>query len=44
MITLKEAKEWLRIFEDDEDNLIDSLIKSSVAIIKSATGVSIGYI
>lgn len=44
MITLKEAKEWLRIFEDDEDDLIDSLIKSSIAIIKSATGVSGGYI
>lgn len=44
MITLKEAKEWLRIFEDNEDNLIYSLIKSSEAIIKSATGVSGGYI
>lgn len=44
MITLKEAKEWLRIFEDDEDNLINSLINSSIAIIKSATGVSGGYI
>ncbi len=40
MITLTEIKEWLRIFNDDEDVLIQSLVDSSVSIIRSATGIS----
>ncbi len=44
MITLEEIKLWLKIDYDDEDTTLNSLISSSVAIIKSATGVSIDYI
>lgn len=44
MIELAEVKEWLRIFHDEEDNLINSLIASSISIIKSATGISKDYI
>lgn len=46
MITLLEAKEWLRIDLDykEEDNLIESLIRSSIAIIKRGTGISKEYI
>lgn len=41
MIALKEAKEWLRIDEDydQEDNLVTSLINASISDIKSSTGV-----
>ncbi|MBS6503883.1 MAG: head-tail connector protein [Clostridium sp.] len=44
MIELAEMKEWLRIFHDEEDNLIISLIASSISIIKSATGITKDYI
>ncbi|WWU66131.1 head-tail connector protein [Clostridium baratii] len=44
MVELSEMKEWLRIYEDDEDLLINSLIQSSASIIQSATGISKEYI
>ena len=39
IITLEEAKEWLRIDYEEDNNLITSLIDTSKAMIKSATGV-----
>lgn len=44
MIELNEMKEWLRIFHDEDDNLVNSLISSSISIIKSATGITKEYI
>lgn len=44
MINLDEMKEWLRIFHDEDDNLVNSLILSSIPIIKSATGITKDYI
>ena len=44
MIELAEIKEWLRIFHDEEDNLINSLIASSISIIRGATGITKDYI
>lgn len=44
MINLDETKEWLRIFHEEDDNLVESLILSSISIIKSATGVSKEFI
>lgn len=44
MITLTEIKEWLRIFNDDEDVIIQSLVDGSVSIIRSATGIPKTYI
>lgn len=44
MIELNEMKEWLRIFHDEDDNLVNSLILSSISIIKSATGITKEYI
>ena len=44
MISLDEMKEWLRIFHDEDDNLVESLILSSIPIIKSATGITKEYI
>lgn len=44
MINLDEMKEWLRIFHDEDDNLVNSLILSSISIIKSATGITKNYI
>ena len=44
MISLYETKEWLRIFHDEDDNLVDSLILSSISLIKTATGVSKEFI
>lgn len=39
IITLEEAKEWLRIDYEEDNNLITSLMDTSKAMIKSATGV-----
>ena len=44
MITLLQIKEWLRVDHDEDDNLIQSLIDSSTAIIQSATGIKKEYI
>lgn len=44
MIELCEMKEWLRIFHDEDDNLVNSLILTSISIIKSATGITKDYI
>lgn len=44
MITLDEMKEWLRIFHDEEDALVNSLILTSIPMIKSATGITKDYI
>lgn len=44
MITLDEMKEWLRVFHDEEDALVNSLILTSISIIKSATGITKDYI
>ncbi len=44
MITLDEMKEWLRIFHDEEDTLVNNLILTSISIIKSATGITKDYI
>ena len=44
MIELTEIKEWLRVFHDEEDNLINSLIASSISVIQSATGITKDYI
>lgn len=44
MVELSEMKDWLRIYEDDEDLLINTLIESSVSIIQIATGISKEYI
>lgn len=44
IITLSEVKEWLRIDSEDDDNLLESLIKASKVIIKSATGIKKDFI
>lgn len=46
MITLNEAKEWLRIDLDSEyeDNIIEGLIQVSSSIIEVGTGVTEEYI
>ena len=38
MITLKEAKEYLRVDGDEEDTLITSLIAAAQEYLKNATG------
>lgn len=43
MITVNQAKEWLRIIDDDSNELISKLLSRSQAIIKAATGVDYDY-
>ncbi len=43
MITVAQAKEWLRILNDDDDQLLARLISRSQAIIKAATGIGYEY-
>lgn len=38
MIDLQEAKDWLRVDHDEDDNLIKSLIYSAEQYLKNATG------
>lgn len=40
LITLKEAKEYLRLDSDEEDTLIESLINAAEVYLKNATGKS----
>lgn len=44
MITLEEIKEWIKIDFEDDDNSLSALIKTSEAMIKSATGVTVNFI
>ena len=44
MLTLEEAKEWLRIDYDIDDNIIISLIEASKAEISISTGITPDYI
>lgn len=44
MLTLEEAKEWLRIDYDIDDNIITSLIEASKAEISISTGITPDYI
>lgn len=41
LITLKEAKEYLRLDSDEEDTLIESLINAAEVYLKNATGKSL---
>lgn len=43
MITVSQAKEWLRILNDDDDQLLARLLSRSQAIIKAATGIGYEY-
>lgn len=43
MITVNQAKEWLRIIDDDSNELISKLLSRSQAIIKASTGVDYEY-
>lgn len=43
MITVAQAKEWLRILNEDDDQLIARLITRSQAIIKASTGIDYEY-
>ena len=43
MITVAQAKEWLRILNDDDDQLLARLITRSQAIIKDSTGIDYEY-
>lgn len=43
MITLQQAKEWLRIIGNDDDLLLGRLISRSQAIILASTGVGYEY-
>ena len=43
MITVAQAKEWLRILNDDDDQLLARLITRSQAIIKASTGIDYEY-
>lgn len=43
MITTNQAKEWLRILDNDSDELIGRLLSRSQAIIKASTGVGYDY-
>ena len=43
MITTNQAKEWLRILNNDSDELIGRLLSRSQAIIKASTGVGYDY-
>lgn len=43
MITVSQAKEWLRILDNDSDVLLIRLINRSQAIIQAATGVGYEY-
>lgn len=38
IVTLDEAKEWLRVDTNEEDSLIDTLINASELYLKNATG------
>jgi uncharacterized phage protein (predicted DNA packaging) len=38
IISLDEAKEWLRIEHNDEDNILQMLIKSAETYLQNATG------
>jgi len=38
IITLLEAKEWLRVYGDEEDDLIESLVEASILYLQNATG------
>ncbi|QSB48769.1 head-tail connector protein [Parageobacillus toebii] len=38
IISLDEAKEWLRVDHNDEDNMIQMLIKAAEKYLKNATG------
>lgn len=38
LITLDETKEYLRLDGDEEDNLIESLVKASEEYLKNSTG------
>jgi uncharacterized phage protein (predicted DNA packaging) len=40
IVTLDEAKQWLRVDTNDDDVLIQSLIASSEQYLKEATGVT----
>lgn len=44
MITTKDIKQWLRIDHNEDDELLETIINSSTAIIHSATGISKEYI
>ena len=43
MITVSQAKEWLRILDDDNDSLLAKLLDRSQAIIMAATGIEYEY-
>lgn len=38
IVTIEEAKNWLRVDSDEDDLLIQSLIKASESYLKNATG------
>lgn len=40
MLTLSEAKEWLRVSGDDNDAIIGDLIAPAYAYVENATGVT----
>lgn len=39
IVTLNEAKEWLRVDHNEDDTLIQSLITASEQYLKNATGI-----
>lgn len=43
MITLQQAKEWLRLINNDDDPLLNRLLTRSQAIILASTGVGYEY-
>ncbi|MED4969738.1 head-tail connector protein [Parageobacillus toebii] len=38
IVSIDEAKEWLRVDHNDEDNMIQMLIKAAEKYLKNATG------